>query len=115
MYRFKILPATLATVVALGTAGMAIASTGEKENSQEITAVLGAKTSIAQAIASAEQQTGGRAMKIDMEHEKGVYLYEVKTVSKDKVADVLIDPASGQVVRTNDEGLISKGHRAIRR
>ncbi|MEQ8399270.1 MAG: PepSY domain-containing protein [Gammaproteobacteria bacterium] len=108
MFRSKILPATMAAVIVLGASGAAFAATGENEDSQEIAAVLGAKTSIAQAIAAAERQTGGRAVKIDFEKEKGAYLYEVKTVSKDKVAEVFVDPASGQVVRTDDEGLISK-------
>lgn len=108
MFRSKILPATMAAVIALGASGAAFAASSENENGQEIAAVLGAKTSVAQAIAAAEQQTGGLARKIDVEKEKGAYRYEVKTVSKDKVAEVFVDPASGQVVRTDDEGLIAK-------
>lgn len=108
MFRSKMLPATMAAVIAIGATGAALAATGENENGQEMTAVLGAKTSIAQAIAAAEQQTGGRAMKVDIQKDNGAYLYEVKTVSKDKVAEVFIDPTSGQVVRTDDEGLIAK-------
>lgn len=108
MFRSKMLPATMAAVIAIGATGAALAATGENENGQEMTAVLGAKTSIAQAIAAAEQQTGGRAMKVDIQKDNGAYLYEVKTVSKDKVAEVFIDPTSGQVVRTEDEGLIAK-------
>lgn len=108
MFRYRILPAALATAIAFGASGTAFASPGETENSKEIASVLGAKTSIAQAIAAAEQQTGGRAMKIGIEEEKGVYFYEIKTVTKDKVAEVFVDPTSGQVVRTDDEGLIAK-------
>ena len=107
MFRSKILPAAVAAVIAFGAAGAANAASGEKENSGELAAVLGAKTSVTQAIATAEQQTSGRAMKIGLEKEKGAYIYEIKTVSKDKVAQVFIDPASGQVVRTDDEGLIA--------
>ena len=47
-------------------------------------------------------------MKVDVEHEKGTYLYEIKTVSKDKVSEVFVDPASGKITRTADEGLIAK-------
>jgi uncharacterized membrane protein YkoI len=98
----------MAAVFALGTSGAAFAATGENENGQEAAAVLGAKTSVGQAIAAAERQTGGRAMKIGVEKEKGAYLYEVKTVSKEQVAVVFVDPASGQVVRTENEGLIAR-------
>ncbi len=108
MFRSKTIPATIAAMFILGASGAAFAAAGENENGQEIAAVLGAKTSAAQAIAAAEKQTGGRAMKIDIEKEKGAYLYGIKTVSKDKVAEVFVDPASGQVVRTGDEGLIAK-------
>lgn len=108
MFRSRFLATTMAAVIGLGMAGTALAAAGENENGLEIAAVLGAKTSVAQAIAAAEQHTGGRAMKIDIHKEKGAYLYEVKTVSKDNVAEVFVDPASGQVVRTEDEGLIAK-------
>lgn len=108
MFRSRFLPVTMAAVFALGASGAAFAAAGEKENGQEIAAVLAAKTSVAQAIGAAEQQTGGRAMKIDVEKENGTYLYEIKTVSKDRVVQVFVDPASGQVVRTEDEGLIAK-------
>lgn len=108
MVHSKILPATMAVVFVLAATGAAFAATGESENNREIAAVLGAKTSLAQAIAAAEQRTGGHAMKIDVEKESGTYLYEVKTVSKNKVADVFIDPVSGQVVRTDNAGLIAR-------
>ena len=108
MFRTKLIPATMAAVIALGTAGVAFASSGEHENSKVISAVLNAKPSISQAIAAAEKQTGGRAMKADVEHEKGAYLYEIKTVSKEKVSEVFVDPASGKITRTDDEGFIAK-------
>lgn len=108
MLRSKILPATMAAVFAIVTGGAALAASGENENGQEIAAVIGAKTSVAQAIAAAEQKTGGRAMRIDVEKDKEAYLYKVRTVSKEKVAEVFVDPVSGQIVRTDDEGLIAK-------
>tara|TARA_R110002096_G_C14516811_1_gene716591 strand:- start:3 stop:179 length:177 start_codon:yes stop_codon:yes gene_type:complete len=46
----------MAAVIALGTAGVAFASSGEKENANEISAVLNAKTSISQAVAAAEKR-----------------------------------------------------------
>lgn len=108
MFRNKLIAATLASLIALGAAGAASASSGENENAKEVSAVLNAKTTISQAIAVAETQTGGRAMKVDVEHKKDNYLYEIKIVSKDTVSDVTVDPASGKITRTDDEGLIAK-------
>lgn len=108
MIRSKMLPAAMAAVFALGTGGAAFASSGDHEDGREIAAVLAAKTTVAEAIAAAEQHSGGRAMKIDIEKDNGAYLYEIKTVSKDKITEVLVDPASGKVVRTDDEGLIAR-------
>lgn len=108
MFRSRIIPATMTALFALGATGSAFASSGEHEHGREAAAILAAKTSIAQAIAVAEQKTGGRAMKVEAEHEKGAYLYAVKTVSAEKVTEVFVDPASGSVVRTDDEGWIAR-------
>jgi uncharacterized membrane protein YkoI len=62
------------------------------------------QTSLAQAIRVAEQETGGRARKAEMERDRGVDAYEIKTVSKDMTAKVLVDPASGKVTRVDKGG-----------
>ena len=108
MIRSKILPAAMAAVFALGATGSALASSEEHEGGREVAAALAAKTSVAEAIAAAEQHSGGRAMKIDMDKDNGAYVYEIKTVSKDKITEVLVDPTSGKVMRTDDEGLIAR-------
>ncbi|SKA25613.1 Uncharacterized membrane protein YkoI [Enhydrobacter aerosaccus] len=108
MYRSKLTMAAMATVIALGAAGTAFAETGEHEDNKEVGVVLGAKTAPSQAIATAEQKTGGRAVRIDVEKENGVYLYEIKTMTPDKVANVFVDLVSGQVVRVDNEGPITK-------
>ncbi|OLB41612.1 MAG: hypothetical protein AUI04_06610 [Candidatus Rokubacteria bacterium 13_2_20CM_2_64_8] len=69
--------------------------------------VSGPQTSLAQAVRVAEQQTGGRARKAEMERKQGTYVYEIKTLSKDKSAKVLVDPASGNIVRIVTPGVIS--------
>lgn len=107
MLRSKFIPATMAAVIALG-AGAASAATGEHENTGEIAAALAAKVSPAQAIATAEQQTGGRAVRIDVEDKNGTHLYEIKTISGEKLAAVFVDSATGKVVSTEDEGLIAR-------
>jgi uncharacterized membrane protein YkoI len=64
-------------------------------------------TSLAQAVRVAEKQTGGRARKAEMERKRGVDVYEIKTVSKDGSAKVLVDPASGNVLRVHTPGFVS--------
>ena len=64
-------------------------------------------TSLAQAVRVAEKQTGGRARKAEMERERGVDVYEIKTVSKDGSAKVLVDPASGNTLRVVTPGFVS--------
>ena len=87
---------------------VAAAQCGEHENGGEVSAVLAAKPSVSQAIATAEQQTGGRAMSIDVGHKKDAYVYRIKTVTKGKVAELTVDPASGKITQTEDEGLIDR-------
>jgi len=64
-------------------------------------------TSLAQAVRVAEKQTGGRARKAEMERERGIDVYEIKTVSKDGSAKVLVDPASGNILRVVTPGFVS--------
>src|ERR1043166_3823250 len=91
-------PVLLATTIAVPPASGQTARPG---------AVSGPQTSLAQAVRVAEQQTGGRARKAEMERNRGTYVYEIKTVSKEKSAKVFVDPASGSVVRTVTPGVIS--------
>ena len=60
-----------------------------------------APTPLAHAVRVAEKQTGGRARKAETERERGDYVYEIKTVSKDGSAKVLVDPASGNIIRVH--------------
>ena len=107
MRRSKLICATMLAFGTVAPVGSALAATGEHNNAAGVAAVLAAKVSPGQAIATAEQQTGGRAVKLDVEEEKGVHLYEIKTISEDKVLNVFVDTATGKVVRTEEEGMIS--------
>ena len=64
-------------------------------------------TSLAQAIRVAEQETAGRARKAELEQDRGMDVYEIKTVAKDKSATVLVDLNSGKVVRVEGAGFLS--------
>jgi uncharacterized membrane protein YkoI len=126
MIRARAVLAALAAAAALGGAGAAVVSSGERgmalPDGKMVLAQAGAEqpaaappstvpgpqTSLAQAVGVAEQRTGGRAMRAEMDRERGSYLYEIKTVSKDKSAKVLVDPASGNVVRVDEPGLVGR-------
>lgn len=106
MLRSKLLPAAMAAALALGsTAGIAFAAnnnhgrSGEPEEAQEAAAVINAKTSLAQAIASAEQQTGGKAIETGLENQDGVMLFEIEIAKGNTVQTVLVDSRTGKVVK----------------
>ncbi len=108
MAHFKMLPTALAAALVLAAGGTAHADSGEDEDGKEVAAVLGANTSITQALAAAEQKTGGRAFKIDVDDDNGAYLYEVGVISQDRISNVYVDMDSGQVIRTEGEGFLTR-------
>ena len=65
------------------------------------------QTSLAQAVRVAERWTGERARRAEMERKRTGYVYEIETVSADRWAEVLVDPASGTVLRVDAPGLVS--------
>jgi uncharacterized membrane protein YkoI len=99
MRRSRILPAAIASI-ALGGAAAAFAA-GEKEfdEQKEITTVLNAKISLAQAIAVAEQQTGGKAFDTGLEKRDGNVAYEVTVAQGTTVQKVLVDMNTGAVLK----------------
>jgi uncharacterized membrane protein YkoI len=65
------------------------------------------QTSLAQAVRVAEQRTGERARRAEMERKRRGYVYEIETVSKDQWAEVLVDPATGSVLELDAPGFVS--------
>jgi len=98
MRRSKLICATMLAFSTAAPGGSALAATGEHNNAAGAATVLAAKVSPGQAIATAEQQAGGRVVKLDVEEEKGVHLYEIKTISGDRVLNVFVDTATGKVL-----------------
>ena len=101
MLRFKIIPAAGAVTVALGSA-VVFAANGVKQDDerQEAAAVLNAKTSLAQAIAAAEQHTGGKAIDSGIENQNGKVIgYDVKVAKDNTVQKVIVDLNTGQVLK----------------
>jgi uncharacterized membrane protein YkoI len=95
----------MAAAVALGGAA-AFAGAGEKEvdEQQEITAVLNAKTSLAQAIAAAEQHTGSKAIDTGLENQDGNIAYEVTVAKGTTVQEVLVDLNTGTILKVMTSG-----------
>ena len=57
-----------------------------------------ATVTMSQAIATAEQQGGGKATRAQLENESGKLLYEVKVAGKDKATEVKVDATDGKVL-----------------
>jgi len=93
----------LAGMVTAGAlSGPAFAAGGDEN--REANALQGAKVSLAQAIASAEQQTGGRAYDAGVDVKGGQTRIVVETNGPKGVQTVAIDAQSGQVVASHAGG-----------
>ncbi len=100
--------AAVVAALAIGVAGTASAEPGEHENRADSAAVLLAKVPLEQAVAAAEQSTGGRALSIEMQRGRNGELYKVKTAAGDNLATVYVSPSDGKVVRTEQRGPIAR-------
>ena len=99
--------APLAVAAALAAA-LPLAAMAADHQDQSDAAVMNApKVSLAQAIATAEQQTGGKAFDAGVDNENGTARISVQVAGSQGVRTVLIDPATGAVTATRaggDEG-----------
>lgn len=102
MYRYTKLALL---VVALATGGgMAYAvSSQQADTENNVLAISNAKIPLAQAIAAAEQQTGGNATRAEFEHEKGRWLAAVEIVKGGEVIDVSIDADQGTIHSSRED------------
>ena len=103
MLRTKIVPIAMAAVIAVGsTVGLAYAANNEhgaNEGAQELAALVNAKTTLAQAIAAAEQQTGGKAIDAGLENENGAMAFAIEVAKDNTVQKVHVDLQSGKVLK----------------
>ena len=84
-------------------AGTALAAAGNGED-REATALQDAKVTLTQAIATAEQQTGGRAFDAGVDVEHDTVRIAVETNGPKGVQTVIVDAQSGRVVATHAGG-----------
>ena len=86
------------TLVAFATGMTAASAAGRGEHDGAPIDVSKATVTMSQAIATAEQQAGGKATRAELENETGKLLYEIKVAGKDKVTEVKVDATDGKVV-----------------
>ena len=71
---------------------------------QEHAAFQAAPIGLAQAISTAESQSGGRAMSAEFETEDGSGVFEVELLAADGTEiEILVDASTGQVVIVHDD------------
>ena len=88
----------LATIAALaGAAG--IAQAGDKPDAAEMAKLAAAKTSLSQAIAIAEKETGGKAIDADFDNKDGSLSLEIEVLKDNSVSMVTIDADTGKVLK----------------
>jgi uncharacterized membrane protein YkoI len=105
MLKRKVVLATTATAIALAAGGgvLAASQSGRSEEAREVETVRTAPVSLPQAIATAEQQSNGRAVSAEAEEDGSDVLYQITTITGGKTVKFRIDPQTGNVVKTEDK------------
>jgi uncharacterized membrane protein YkoI len=104
MLRSKLVPIAIAAAIALDGAASAVYAAknehgGERRGAHEIATILNAKTSLTQAIAVAEQQSGGKAIDAGVENENGATAFAVEVAKDNTIQKVLVDVQTGNVLK----------------
>jgi len=99
----RIAPIALMALLAAGAlAGTAFAASTDENH--EATALQSAKVTLSQAIATAEQQTGGKAFDAGVDIKGAQTRIVVETNGPKGVETVIVDAQNGQVVGTHAGG-----------
>lgn len=106
MFHSKFTPYALAAAVLLGAAGAGTVALAEgrgrdRDTAAEMQAVAAMRTTLPQAIAAAEQATGGRAIEAGVDNENGRLILKVETQKGTERQDVTIDPDTGAVLQVS--------------
>lgn len=101
MLRFNTLAIAVLTCASLAGLGAAMArdTTREPSEQDEWVAIQNAKVSLSEAIARAEQETGGTAVEAALELNNGALAYQIETAQADGRKEVIIDLATGAVLK----------------
>ena len=96
----RIVRLALAAAVAASAAAGVAAAKERSGNEQNAQALLNSKIGLSQAIATAEQHAGGKAVDAGVGNENGTVRIAVEVASTQGVKTVLVDPQTGQVTGT---------------
>ncbi|MGX9934920.1 PepSY domain-containing protein [Advenella kashmirensis] len=80
--------------------GMAAA---QSNHQQEAQAINEAKVTLAQAVQTAESETGAKAVEVDFDRENNVWSYEVTTLKPGTKYELVIDANTGKVISRKEE------------
>lgn len=75
----------------------------ESNHQQEARAINEAKVTLAQAVQTAESETGAKAVEVDFDREKNVWGYEVTTLKSGTKYELFIDASTGEVISRKEE------------
>ncbi len=92
----------LFALAAFAIAAGGIVHAKDRDHDQDAASLAGMKVTLTQAIATAEQQAGGRAVSADMSQEHGPARIAVEVVGPQGVKTLLVDAQSGQIAATQD-------------
>lgn len=93
----------IALISALLLGASATVALAAKPLENDAMAINNAKVSLTQAIATAEQHAGGKAVKAELDHGKKGSRYEVEVANGGKVFDVQIDDQTGAVLASVED------------
>jgi len=74
---------------------------GQDQDQRDITTRAGMKVTLQQAIGTAEQQMGGRAVGAEVFRQKGAAHFSVEVAGPGGIKTVLVDAQTGKVTATN--------------
>ncbi len=95
----KVVAVSTAAIVSIGVYAATVASAPNDARAMPTT-----QFSLAQAVNAAEQQTGGKASKAEVERNaKGEWVYDVEVVTPTQVLDVQVDAISGAVLSATED------------
>ncbi|TCL69434.1 PepSY domain-containing protein [Rhizobium sp. BK251] len=109
MTSYRTLKAALAAFVATGTIAIAVATAPAmaadpqgKDDAAEYSKLEGAKLGLADAVAAAEKQSGGKAVNAALDNEQANATFEVEIMTSNGSHSVAVDAQTGTVTPVAD-------------
>ncbi len=97
--RKTIISGAAAVVIGVSMAGCTFEDSEERGLDDDAAAMLTANVTLADAIATAEKEAGGKAISAGIDDEDDAFFIAVTVALGEQVRTVLIDPQSGRVVK----------------